>query len=53
VVCVVLTLLAWSSVPLVLKYFTEYIEGWTANGWQYAVAALFWTPVVVVRAWRG
>ncbi len=46
-----LTLLAWSSVPLFLKYFTAYIDAWTANGWRYGISALFWSPVILV-GWR-
>lgn len=50
---IVLTLVAWSAVPLFLKYFTDYIDGWTANGWRYGVAAFFWLPVLLVGWMRG
>ncbi len=50
---VVLTLLGWSSVPLFLKYFVGYIDGWTANGWRYAMAAMVWGPVLLIGAYRG
>jgi drug/metabolite transporter (DMT)-like permease len=48
-----LTLLAWASVPLFLRYFAAYIDGWTANGWRYGISAVFWAPVVVHGAWKG
>lgn len=48
-----ITLLGWSSVPLFLRYFTSYIDGWTANGWRYGLSALFWTPALVVAAHRN
>ena len=54
-VFIALTLIGWSSVPLFLKYFTSpehYIDGWTANGWRYGVAALIWAPVLLVFAGR-
>jgi drug/metabolite transporter (DMT)-like permease len=34
----------WSSVPLFLKYFTGYIDSWTANGIRYPFAALLYLP---------
>lgn len=45
--CIVLTLLGWSSVPLFLKYFTGFIDAWTANGWRYGLSALIWAPVLI------
>ncbi len=48
---IALTLIAWSSVPLFLEYFTEYIDAWTANGWRYGVSALFWSPILLI-GWR-
>ena len=50
---IVFTLLGWSSVPLFLKYFTGYIDAWTANGWRYGVSALFWAPVLMLGVRRG
>jgi drug/metabolite transporter (DMT)-like permease len=52
VFCVLLTLLAWASVPLFLRYFAAYIDGWTANGWRYGVAAVFWAPILLVGLGR-
>jgi drug/metabolite transporter (DMT)-like permease len=42
-----MTLAGWSSSPLFLKYFVGKIDAWTSNGWRYAIAALFWLPVVI------
>jgi drug/metabolite transporter (DMT)-like permease len=39
--------LAWSLVPLFLKYFTGYIDSWTANGIRYPVSALFYLPLLI------
>jgi drug/metabolite transporter (DMT)-like permease len=52
-VYIALTLLAWSSVPLFLKYFTVYIDAWTTNGWRYGMSALFWLPLLIVGWGRG
>ncbi len=52
-VLIVVTLLGWSSVTLFLKYFTTYIDAWTANGWRYGISALFWVPVLVARLVGG
>lgn len=53
VVLIFVTLLGWSSVPLFLRYFTGYIDAWTANGWRYGMSALFWVPAMVWSASRG
>ena len=37
----------WSTVPLFLKYFTGYIDGWTANGLRYPFAALLYIPWLI------
>lgn len=50
---VLITLVCWSSVPLFLKYFAGHIDGWTANGWRYGIAALFWMPLLVVAGLMG
>lgn len=51
VVTIVLTLLGWTSIPLFLYSFRHDIDGWTANGWRYAISAVLWLPVLV-WAWR-
>lgn len=50
---IVVTLICWSSVPLFLKHFSKFIDGWTANGWRYGMSGLFWLPLLMVMAWRG
>jgi len=50
---VTLTLVGWSSIPLFLRYFAPHIDGWTANGWRYGAAALFWLPVLLIVGARG
>ncbi|MEK6677268.1 MAG: DMT family transporter [Planctomycetota bacterium] len=52
VIFVTLTLIAWSSVPLFLKYFASHIDAWTANGWRYGVSAVLWGPVLIFLALR-
>lgn len=48
-------ILFWSSVPLLLKYFTRQLDAWTVNGLRYLFAALFWLPYVwhQRRKWIG
>lgn len=50
VLTVSLTLVGWTVTPLIIKYFTEYIDPWTSNGWRYGFAALLWSPLLV---WGG
>jgi len=52
VLFIVLTLFGWASAPLFLRYFRVYIDAWTANGWRYGIAALFWTPFLVAAIIR-
>ncbi len=51
--CILGSLIGWSSIPLFLRYFTGLIDGWTANGWRYAVSAVLWAPVLLVGIARG
>lgn len=51
--CILGSLFGWSSIPLFLRYFTDLIDGWTANGWRYAVSAVLWMPVLVFGWARG
>ena len=39
--------LCWATVPLFLKYFTPYIDAWTANGIRYPFAALLYLPWLI------
>ena len=50
---IVLTLVAWSSVPLFLRHFVDLIDPWTSNGWRYGFAAGLWAPVLVIGLLRG
>lgn len=50
-VTVVLTLLGWSTVPLLLRDLSESVDFWTNNGWRYGASALFWLPLVVHAWW--
>ena len=49
---IVLTLLAWSSIPLFLRHFVDLIDPWTSNGWRYGFSALLWAPVLVIALLR-
>ena len=53
IACIAWTLVAWSSVPLFLRYFTGYLDGWTTNGWRYGISALIWAPLLLWRGCRG
>lgn len=46
-------IIAWSTVPLFLKYFTRYIDAWTANGLRYPFAALILAPGLVGFYFKG
>ncbi len=50
---IVLTLVAWSSVPLFLRHFVDLIDPWTSNGWRYGFSALLWAPVLVIGLLSG
>lgn len=47
------TIFSWSTVPLFLKFFTCYIDAWTANGIRYPFAALMLLPWVVQFYFKG
>jgi drug/metabolite transporter (DMT)-like permease len=47
------TIFSWSTVPLFLKFFTRYIDAWTANGIRYPFAALLLLPWVVQFYFKG
>jgi drug/metabolite transporter (DMT)-like permease len=50
---VVLTLLAWSSVPLFLRHFRDLVDPWTSNGWRYGISAVLLAPVLAAYRMRG
>ena len=41
------SVICWATVPLFLKYFTHYIDSWTANGIRYPMAALVYLPMLL------
>jgi drug/metabolite transporter (DMT)-like permease len=41
------SIVCWSTVPLFLRYFTTYIDAWTANGLRYPMAMVIWLPWLV------
>ena len=41
------SILCWSTVPIFLKYFTSFIDGWVANGMRYPFAALLYIPWLI------
>lgn len=51
-VTVILTLLGWSTVPLLLRDLSQSVDFWTNNGWRYGASALFWLPLVGYAWWR-
>lgn len=40
--------LCWCTVPLFIKYFTDYFDKHTQNGLRYSVAAILWLPALLV-----
>ncbi len=50
---VTLTLLAWTSIPLFIRFFAESIDAWTSNGWRYGFSALLWAPLLVIGYFSG
>ena len=49
---IILTLIAWSSIPLFLKHFADSIDLFTSNGWRYGFSAFLWLPLVIVALLR-
>lgn len=41
--------LCYGSVPVFLRYFTDYLDPWTVNGIRYSVAMLVWLPFVLLN----
>ena len=52
ILCLIAVAIGWGSIPIFLRYFTHYVDVWTANGVRYPVGALFWLPFVVVLSRR-
>lgn len=45
-------LLCWAIVPVVLRYMTDSLDGWTTNGFRYPFASVLYWPVLFF-AWRA
>ena len=45
-------ILCWAAVPVLLRYLTNALDAWTANGIRYPLAAVFFLPILVVT-WRS
>lgn len=50
--CLLLTLLSWSTVPLFIRHIHQDVDFWTNNGWRYGASALFWLPALAWAAWH-
>ena len=50
--CLVVAILCWGSIPIFLRYFTDFLDPWTVNGIRYTTAAVFWLPFVIVLSRR-
>jgi drug/metabolite transporter (DMT)-like permease len=49
----VTSILMWATIPLFMRSFTHELDGWTANGARYGIAALFWVVPIFVFIRRG
>ncbi len=47
----VLVVLSWASMPLFMKYFTGFMDGWTMNGLRYSTVLIIWSPYLLLK-WR-
>jgi len=50
---VVAAVLCWTSMPLFIKWFTDFFDQYTQNGLRCTVAALLWLPVLLWAAQTG
>ena len=46
-------ILSWASMPLFLKHFTVFLDGWTVNAVRYSIAVLMWLPYLLWHVRRG
>lgn len=49
---ILITLLAWTGTPLLLKFFSDKLDVWTMNGWRYGFVALIWSPLILLALSR-
>ncbi len=52
-ICLLLTLMSWSMVPLYLRHLASHVDFWTNNAWRYGASAIFWLPAVAWAFHRG
>ncbi len=50
--CLILTLISWSTVPLFLRHLSTEVDFWTNNGWRYGASAIFWMPAIAWAFWH-
>ncbi len=53
VLLVLVAVLCWCTVPLFIKYFTQFFDKHTQNGLRYSVAAVLWLPALIVLLRSG
>jgi O-acetylserine/cysteine efflux transporter len=53
VLLALIAVLCWCTVPLFIKYFTQFFDKHTQNGLRYSVAAVLWLPALVVMLRSG
>jgi drug/metabolite transporter (DMT)-like permease len=46
------TLCTWTASPLLNKFFTTTLDGWNLNAWRYSLAALCWSPMILMHLRR-
>ena len=58
---ILVTLGGFSLGPILVRYFTNYVDAWSQNCYRYSIACLFWMPYLVLsvrtnridnRIWR-
>ncbi|MCK5849571.1 MAG: DMT family transporter [Kiritimatiellae bacterium] len=52
VLCLVVAVCCYGSVPLFLRYFSTRLDPWTVNGFRYSIASIIWLPVVIILSKR-
>ncbi len=46
-------LICWTVTPLLVEQLTGVFDLWASNGWRYGLAALMWSPLLVLTLARG
>lgn len=47
------SILMWATIPLFMRSFIHELDGWTANGSRYGIAAFFWIVPLAIFIKRG